>query len=180
MVQTVKHLSTMWETWVQSLGWVDSLEKQMATHSSTSCLENPMDGGGWCRLLSIGSQRVGRDWATSLALSFNSRTAINSLKGVLAKCQWKATGKPKHSECGRALSLTKASQELRFYAGQTMFVKPAWSESDERLSRTWPPALPLAFLLFHNLPTLHKLPNFLRPRSNCFEWNLKDSKSIQQ
>ena len=30
----VKNLSTMWETWVQSLGWEDSLEKGMATHSS--------------------------------------------------------------------------------------------------------------------------------------------------
>ena len=31
-----------------------------------SCLENPMDVGAWCRLLSMGSQRVGHDWATSL------------------------------------------------------------------------------------------------------------------
>ena len=31
----VKRLSTMWETWVQSLGQEDSLEKEMATHSST-------------------------------------------------------------------------------------------------------------------------------------------------
>ena len=31
-----------------------------------SCLENPMDRGAWCRLLSLGSQRVGHDWATSL------------------------------------------------------------------------------------------------------------------
>ena len=35
VAQTVKHLPTMWETWVQSLGWEDSLEKEMATHSST-------------------------------------------------------------------------------------------------------------------------------------------------
>ena len=26
-----------------------------------SCLENPMDGGAWCTLLSMGSQRVGHD-----------------------------------------------------------------------------------------------------------------------
>ena len=32
--QTVKHLPTMWETWVQSLGWEDLLEKEMATYSS--------------------------------------------------------------------------------------------------------------------------------------------------
>ena len=42
MAQTVKHLPTMQETWVQSLGREDPLEKEMATHS---CLENPMDGG---------------------------------------------------------------------------------------------------------------------------------------
>ena len=30
----VKHLPTMWETWVQSLGQEDPLEEGMATHSS--------------------------------------------------------------------------------------------------------------------------------------------------
>ena len=37
----VKRLSTMWETWVRSLGWEDSLEKEMATHSSTLALKIP-------------------------------------------------------------------------------------------------------------------------------------------
>ena len=39
MAQTVKHLSTMRETWVQFLGWEDSLEKEMATHSNTLALK---------------------------------------------------------------------------------------------------------------------------------------------
>ena len=34
MAQTVKRLPTMLETWVQSLGREDLLEKEMATHSS--------------------------------------------------------------------------------------------------------------------------------------------------
>ena len=34
VAQRVKHLPTMWETWVQSLGQEDPLEKEMATHSS--------------------------------------------------------------------------------------------------------------------------------------------------
>ena len=34
VVQVVKHLPTMWETRVQSLGREDLLEKEMATHSS--------------------------------------------------------------------------------------------------------------------------------------------------
>ena len=33
MAQTVKNLLAMGETWVQSLGWKDPLEKGMATHS---------------------------------------------------------------------------------------------------------------------------------------------------
>ena len=35
VAQMVKCLSTMWETWVQSLIWEDPLEKEMAIHSST-------------------------------------------------------------------------------------------------------------------------------------------------
>ena len=34
VAQMVKHLPTMRETWVQSLGWENLLEKEMATHSS--------------------------------------------------------------------------------------------------------------------------------------------------
>ena len=32
--QQVKNLPAMWETWVQSLGWEDPLEKGKSTHSS--------------------------------------------------------------------------------------------------------------------------------------------------
>ena len=35
VAQRLKHLPAMWETWVQSLGWEDLLENEMATHSST-------------------------------------------------------------------------------------------------------------------------------------------------
>ena len=35
MVQRLKCLPAMWETWVRSLGREDPLEKEMATHSST-------------------------------------------------------------------------------------------------------------------------------------------------
>ena len=35
IAQLVKNLPAMGETWVQSLGWEDSLEKEKATHSST-------------------------------------------------------------------------------------------------------------------------------------------------
>ena len=60
MAQTVKHLPAMQETWVQSLGREDPLEKEMAIHSSTLAWKTP-----WMeepdRLQSMGSQRVGHD-----------------------------------------------------------------------------------------------------------------------
>ena len=41
----VKNLSAMWETWVQSLGWEDTLEKGMATHSSFLAWKIPQTRG---------------------------------------------------------------------------------------------------------------------------------------
>ena len=37
----VKNPSAMWETWVQFLGWEDTLEKRMATHSSILSWRSP-------------------------------------------------------------------------------------------------------------------------------------------
>ena len=58
VAQMVKHLPTMWETQVRSLGQEDPLEKEMATHSSILAwkIQWTEDPG---RLQSMGSQRVG-------------------------------------------------------------------------------------------------------------------------
>ena len=63
MAQTVTNLPSMQETRVQSLGWEDPLEKEMATFSSIlaweiSWTEEP---GG---VQSMGLQRVGHNLAT--------------------------------------------------------------------------------------------------------------------
>ena len=66
--QRLKRLPAMWETWVQSLGWEDPLEKEMATHSSILAWRIPWSeqpGGQQ----STGLQRVRLSWATSLSLS---------------------------------------------------------------------------------------------------------------
>ena len=48
VAQTIKYLPAMQETWVRSLGWEDSLEKEMATRSSIFAWEIPWteDPGG--------------------------------------------------------------------------------------------------------------------------------------
>ena len=60
VAQRLKHLPAMQETWVQSLGWEDPLEKEMATHSSILAWRIPWTGEPG-RLQSMGSQRVGDD-----------------------------------------------------------------------------------------------------------------------
>ena len=56
----VKHLPTIQETRVRSLGREDPLEKEMATHSSTLAWKIPWSEKPG-RLQSMGSQRVGHD-----------------------------------------------------------------------------------------------------------------------
>ena len=60
VTQTVKNLPTMRETWVESLGREDPLEKRMATHSSILAWRIPWteEPGGHH---SIGFQRVGHN-----------------------------------------------------------------------------------------------------------------------
>ena len=56
----VNALPAMWETQVPSLGWEDTLEKEMANHSSTLVWKIPwMEESG--RLQSMGSQRFRHD-----------------------------------------------------------------------------------------------------------------------
>ena len=60
VAQKIKNLPAVWETWVQSLGWEDPLEKETATHSSILGWSIPWteEPGG---LLSMGSKTTGHD-----------------------------------------------------------------------------------------------------------------------
>ena len=64
MAQLVKNLPAVQETQIKSLGQEDSLEKEMATHSSTLAWRIP-----WTeepgKLQSMGLQRVGHNYATN-------------------------------------------------------------------------------------------------------------------
>ena len=70
--QRVTNLPAMQETWVQSLGQEDPLEKEIATHSSILAWRIP-----WTEepdeLQSMGLQRVGHNWVTNAFTSFHFR-----------------------------------------------------------------------------------------------------------
>ena len=77
VVQLVENLLAMRETWVQSLGWEDPLEKGKATHSSILAQRIP-----WT-VLSMGLQRVRHDWAT-----FTHKTRLWTRLWALRQPAW--------------------------------------------------------------------------------------------
>ena len=76
MMQRLKHLAAMWETWVRSLGQEDPLEKEMAPHSSILAWRIP-----WTEELG-GLQSTGRKESDTterlqfLSLSFQGNLVI--------------------------------------------------------------------------------------------------------
>ena len=70
VAQLVKNPPAMWETWVQSLGWEDPLEKGKATHSSILVWRIP-----WT-VQSMGSQRVTEQLSLSGDLTGCQQTSI--------------------------------------------------------------------------------------------------------
>ena len=77
VAQTVKHLSTMRETWVWSLG----REVPWRRKRQPTPVLLPRKSHGRRRLVSMGSQRIRYDWATSLSLSETDRS--------FGSCMWK-------------------------------------------------------------------------------------------
>ena len=92
----VKNLSTVWETWVRSLGWDDPLEEGMATHSSILAWITPWTDelGGyslWCRKESDMTEQlehstahtcVGLPWWLTAIESACSEGDVGSVPGV--------------------------------------------------------------------------------------------------
>ena len=68
MAQTVKRLLAVRETGVQSLGWEDALEKEMAIHSSTSTIAWKIP---WTRGLVGYSSWGHKEWDTTERLHFH-------------------------------------------------------------------------------------------------------------
>ena len=60
VAQTVKNLPAIWENWVRSLAWEDTLEKGKATHSGILGWKIPWAGES-AELQSMRSRRVRHD-----------------------------------------------------------------------------------------------------------------------
>ena len=103
VAQSVKNPPAIRETWVWSLGWEDLLEKGMATHSSMLAWKIPWtDEPG--RLQSMGSQRVGHDWATfTFTFSYYSLSSFtNDWKSIhSANIYWVTADIARHRDTVR-------------------------------------------------------------------------------
>ena len=82
LTQMVKNLPARQEPWVWSLGWEDPLEKGMAAHSSILAWRIPWTDEPVV-LQSMGSQRVGHDWATKCTTNTHIHISVDGHSGWL-------------------------------------------------------------------------------------------------
>ena len=110
VVQTIKNPHAMRETWVQSPGWEDPMEKWKATHSSILAWRIP-----WTeepgRLQPMGSQRVGHNWATSLLLD----AMTNSTDISLSKLQEMVNNREAWHAAVHAVAESKMTEKLNHH-----------------------------------------------------------------
>ena len=111
MVQRLKRLPAMWETWVRSLGWEDPLEKEMATHSSILAWRIPWmeETGG---LQSMGLKES--DTTEQLHITSLHFWAIPASMPLLLLCASSALELLKH---GLATQVTSPSLLFQPHAG---------------------------------------------------------------
>ena len=81
VAQMVKHLPTVRETWVRSLGWEDPLEKEMATHSSTLAWKIP-----WTEERSRLQSRVAKSWTRLSDFTSSLQTMVEVMKIMVTSC----------------------------------------------------------------------------------------------
>ena len=82
----VKHLPTMRETQVQSLGWEDPLEKEMATHSSTLGRRSVVGYSPWGRKESDTTERL--HFHFSRQESFGKRMHLGRFSAEASVCRF--------------------------------------------------------------------------------------------
>ena len=128
----------MWETGVQSLGREDPLEKETATHSSTIAWKIP-----WTeelgRLQSMGSQRVGHDWATSLTHATQGSRDLGLKTSVLENKIYGKVG----SVAVIGVAADHSGPKLKHFVHGVPFYLAVskWSQYWEKLWLLYPPAL---------------------------------------
>ena len=71
----VKNPPAMQQTWIRFLGWEDPLGEEKATHSSILAWRSPRT------VRSLGSQRVGHNWATFTFAIFWTEADVRVLRG---------------------------------------------------------------------------------------------------
>ena len=115
VVQMVKCLPTIQETRVRSLGQEDPLEKEMETHSSTLVWKIPwMEEPG--RLQSMGLQRVGQDWETSLTIHRRDPGELsNSPNGWNPHLKYHLQGKTRKDVGDSKIHMWGKSRKIRVY-----------------------------------------------------------------
>ena len=163
VAQRVKHLPAMWETWVQSLGQEDPLEKEMATHSTILAWRIPwMEKPG--RLQSTGSHS--QKWLSNFTSLENEKkkkmhtrhfSSVRFSRSVVSDSlrlheSQHANSIPVHHPCPSSLSINNSQSSLRLKS-----IESVMPSSHLILCRPLVLLLPIppSIRVFSNESTLH-------------------------
>ena len=152
-----KESVAMQETWVQSLGWKDPLEKVMAIHSSILAWRIPWTEDSVAHrgeLQSMGLPRAGHDWVTNTKFSSVSQ----SCPTLCDPMNRSTPGLPVHHQLPEFTQKSKIL--LRFYYQQTPFQLSFTAYHDTyrhfpSLCSSYPAAIPMATACKTYDPTPH-------------------------
>ena len=123
VAQMVKNLPAMQETQVQSLGWEDLLEKEMATRSSILAWKIPWTEkpGG---LPSMGSQKVKHNWATNTVCV--TQQGLKEFRGR----EWKCSASNGNEEASEGQRKTRSKGKEQCVWGRTEALRDGRRDED--------------------------------------------------
>ena len=122
VAQTVKNLPAMRETWVQSLGWENPLEEDIATHSSILAWRIPMDRGAWQATVPKGLKEVDMTERLSTAHAHTPPFRVHSHAGGEICCSATRPMAPHGHSC--SLHLLQWSHPLQCPLWGTLYSLP--------------------------------------------------------
>ena len=124
VVQLVKNPPSMRETWVRSLGWKETLEKEMATHSHFSGLKNSMGRVAWQATQSMRTQRV-ETWLSAFHFTslhdFKFHTVSTPTRHRLGESDQFQLGRVKKLVGGRGQESTERGKLKKKRKHKTLF-----------------------------------------------------------
>jgi len=138
VAQMVKNLSEMQKTWVRSLGWENSMEEAMATHSSILAWRIPIDRGVWQAILH-GVTKSQTQLSDKHTHTYSQLGLPGGARGKESACQcWRYKRHRFNPEIGSGRSPEGGyGNSLKYSCLENHMDRGAWQATVYRVTKSW-------------------------------------------